>query len=154
MTEKNFIKLSWQDIDECAKQLSNKIRPIVENKHITKLCAITRGGLIPTALLTRELGLRYIDTICVKSYDGTESKEIKILKMVESDNDGSEFLIIDEIAETGKTIEAIRQRLPKATFASLFATAEGKNHVDFYQSIKEDNDWILFPWEKYDFDVQ
>ena len=150
-TNKNIIKLSWQDIDECAIQLTEHIRPLIEQKHINKLCAITRGGLFPAALLARELDMRYIDTICIKSYNGTESNEPQIMKMMQGTGEG--VLIVDEISETGKTIELIRKHLPNATFVSLFATAEGKKHVDCYEKTKEDDDWIIFPWEKYDFDT-
>ena len=146
---KNFIKLSWEDVDECVVRLANRVRPVIKEKHITKLCAITRGGMFPAALLARELDLRYIDTICVRSYDGVESKDVKILKIF--DGTGEDFLIVDEIVETGNTIEAIRKHLPAATFATVFATAEGKKHVDFYEETKADDDWIMFPWEKYDF---
>ena len=31
--------------------------------------AITRGGLVPAAIVARELGLRVIDTVCIASYD-------------------------------------------------------------------------------------
>ena len=148
-SDRNFIKLTWQDMETYAKRLAEHVRPTMEEKHITKLCAITRGGLIPAALLAKELDLRYIDTICISSYDGTESKELKIMKIMEGS--GEDFLIVDEIAETGKTIEAVRKRLPNATFATLFATKEGEKHVDFYEVVKEENDWIMFPWEKYDF---
>ena len=152
MTEtenKNFVKISWEDIDNYSVQLANRVRPLIENKQITRLCAITRGGLIPAALLARELDLRYIDTICVKSYDNTESQEMQVLKMIEGRSD--DLLIVDEIAETGKTIEIIRKYLPDAVFVSLFATAEGKKHVDFYEATKEDNDWFIFPWENMTF---
>ncbi|MFZ2156728.1 MAG: xanthine phosphoribosyltransferase, partial [Bradyrhizobium sp.] len=33
------------------------------------IIAITRGGLVPAAIVARELGLRVIDTVCVASYD-------------------------------------------------------------------------------------
>ena len=145
---KNFIKLTWQDIDDYVVRLANRLRPVVEEKHITKICAITRGGLFPAALLAREFDLRYIDTICARSYVGTESKDVEILKIAA--DTGENFLVVDEIAETGKTIDAIRKCLKNTVVATIFATEEGKKHVDFYEAVKADNDWLMFPWEKYD----
>lgn len=149
ISNKKFINISWQDIDDYVVLLSKELRKLQVQHNIEKLCAITRGGLIPTALIARELDLRYIDTICAKCYLGTEAgKDLEILKMMEGDGEG--VLVIDEIAETGRTIETVRKHLPKALFASVFATETGKKYVDVYLKTKADNEWLVFPWEKYD----
>ena len=62
--------------------------------------AIARGGMIPAALIARELEIRLLDTICASSYDESEESgaqntrsDVKILKGV--DHDGEGFLLID-----------------------------------------------------------
>ena len=35
------------------------------------IVSITRGGLVPAAIVARELGIRLIETVCVASYDHT-----------------------------------------------------------------------------------
>ena len=47
--------------------------------------AITRGGLVPAAIVARELGLRVIDTICIASYDHTKQGDLKVLKGISED---------------------------------------------------------------------
>ena len=47
--------------------------------------AITRGGLVPAAIVARELGVRVIDTVCIASYDHTTQGELKVLKGVSAD---------------------------------------------------------------------
>src|SRR5438128_11816810 len=41
--------------------------------------AITRGGLVPAAIVARELGLRVIDTVCVASYDQHKQGALQVL---------------------------------------------------------------------------
>src|SRR5258708_33262664 len=47
--------------------------------------AITRGGLVPAAIVARELGVRVIDTVCIASYDHTKQGDLKVLKSVSAD---------------------------------------------------------------------
>ena len=47
--------------------------------------AITRGGLVPAAIVARELGVRVIDTVCIASYDHTKQGDLKVLKGVSAD---------------------------------------------------------------------
>ena len=42
--------------------------------------AITRGGLVPAAIVARELGVRVIDTVCIASYDHDKQGELQVLK--------------------------------------------------------------------------
>ena len=44
--------------------------------------AITRGGLVPAAIVARELGIRVIETVCVASYDYDEQGDVSVLKPV------------------------------------------------------------------------
>src|SRR5260370_20966924 len=47
--------------------------------------AITRGGLVPAAIVARELGVRVIDTVCVASYDHVKQGDLKVLKGISAD---------------------------------------------------------------------
>ena len=45
------------------------------------MVAVTRGGLVPAAVIARELGIRVIDTLCVSSYSHTSQvSEPTVLK--------------------------------------------------------------------------
>ena len=46
------------------------------------IVCITRGGLVPAAIVARELGVRLIETVCVASYGHTSQGELKVLKDV------------------------------------------------------------------------
>ena len=80
--------------------------------------AITRGGLVPAAIVARELGVRVIDTVCIASYDHTKQGDLKVLKGISADTaklgggTGKGFLIVDDLVDTGKTGRLVREMIP------------------------------------------
>ena len=40
------------------------------------IIAVTRGGLVPAAIVARELEIRLIDTVCLASYDDRAQGEM------------------------------------------------------------------------------
>ena len=99
-----------------------------------------------------ELEIRLIDTVCVVSYGASESGqaeqaqgELKWLKGVEGDGDG--WLLIDDLVDTGKTARAVRERLPKAHFATIYAKPLGRPIVDTFVREFRQEEWIYFPWD-------
>ncbi len=72
--------------------------------------AVTRGGLVPAAIVARELGIRLIETVCVASYhDYDKQGALQVLKGVGpavqgiGDGQGKGVLVIDDLTDTGKT---------------------------------------------------
>ncbi|HWW47570.1 MAG TPA: xanthine phosphoribosyltransferase [Xanthobacteraceae bacterium] len=115
--------------------------------------AITRGGLVPAAIVARELGIRTIDTICVASYDHTQQKDLKVLKGISpevlalGEGRGRGLLIIDDLVDTGKTARLVRELLPEAHFATIYAKPMGKPLVDTFITEVSQDTWIYFPWD-------
>jgi xanthine phosphoribosyltransferase len=143
------IIISWPELHRDARYLSGQLNRAGDWKGIL---AITRGGLIPAALVARELDIRLIDTVCVVSYTaaaaGAEAKtqgELRWLKEVEGD--GSDWLLIDDLVDTGKTARAVRERLPRAHFATLYAKPLGRPLVDTFVKEFEQHKWVYFPWD-------
>ena len=145
---KDEIVISWPELHRDTRYLCRQLHELGEWKGII---AITRGGLVPAALIARELDIRLIDTVCVVSYGAGEGGaeqaqgELKWLKSVDGDGDG--WLLIDDLVDTGKTARAVRERLPKAHFATLYAKPMGRPIVDtFVKEFRQDK-WIYFPWD-------
>jgi xanthine phosphoribosyltransferase len=143
------IIVSWIELHRDARYLSEQLH----KKGVWKgIIAITRGGLVPAALVARELDIRLIDTVCVTSYGkGGEGEadqvrtEVKILKGVSGDGEG--YLLIDDLVDSGKTAQFVRQLLPKAHFATLYAKPAGRPIVDTCVKEFKQNKWIFFPWD-------
>ena len=143
------IVVSWPELHRDARFLSQQLHQLGTWQGII---AITRGGLVPAALVARELDIRLVDTICVTSYDagaaGGAAKEqgnVKVLKGVSGDGEG--FLLIDDLVDTGRTAQFVRTLLPKAYFATLYAKPAGRPAVDFCVKEFKQNKWIFFPWD-------
>lgn len=138
---KNFI-VSWDEFHRDAKALAWRLLSI---KQFKSLIAITRGGMVPSAIVARELGIRHIDTICLASYDEQHQGEMQILKSVPGD--GVDCLLIDDLVDTGRTAKIVRQMLPKAHLATVYAKPQGLPHVDTFVTQVSQDTWIRFPWD-------
>jgi xanthine phosphoribosyltransferase len=134
--------VSWQELHRDAKALAWRL---TEMEGIAGVVAITRGGLVPAAIVARELDIRLIDTICVASYDHQAQSEVKILKA--PPGDGTGMLIVDDLVDTGATARAVRQMLPKAHFATVYAKPSGRPLVDTFVTAVSQDTWIHFPWD-------
>ncbi|PID74521.1 MAG: xanthine phosphoribosyltransferase [Deltaproteobacteria bacterium] len=135
--------ISWEQLHRDSKALSWRLLDVDYFKGIV---AITRGGLVPAAIVARELDIHLVDTICISSYDWQEKKgDPELLKSVEGDGDG--YLLIDDLVDTGRTAEIVKEILPKAHFATIYAKPAGRPLVDTYVTEVSQDTWILFPWD-------
>lgn len=135
--------VTWDVLQRDCKALSWRL---VEKGPWEGILAVTRGGLIPAAIVARELDIRLIDTICVLSYDEKRVNEsLKVLKSVQTN--GAGWLLIDDLVDTGKTARAVREMVPEAHFATVFAKPEGRPLVDTFVTEVSQDTWILFPWD-------
>jgi xanthine phosphoribosyltransferase len=144
------IVISWPELHRDARYLSQQLH---DRGAWQGIVAITRGGLVPAALIARELEIRLIDTVCVSSYaaaSGAAAAQqqggVRILKRSVS-GDGEGFLLVDDLVDTGKTAQVVRQLLPKACFATLYAKPAGRPFVDVCVKEFKQNKWIYFPWD-------
>ena len=99
--------------------------------------AITRGGMAPAMIVARELDIRTVDTISVMSYHSgggkaDQRREAQVLKSPNDEmmGDGTGVLIVDDLVDSGKTLELVRQRYPKAHFATVYAKPKGRPMVE------------------------
>ena len=134
--------ISWEQLHRNSKALAWRL---VDMKPWKGIVAITRGGLVPASIIARELEIRLVDTVCVSSYDFKEMGESKILKSV--DIDDNDWLLIDDLVDTGRTAGIVRDMLPRAHFATVYAKPEGRPLVDTFITEVSQDTWILFPWD-------
>jgi xanthine phosphoribosyltransferase len=134
--------ISWEQLHRDAKALAWRL---LDMKTWKGIIAITRGGLVPASIIARELEIRLVDTVCISSYDFKEMGDSKILKSV--DIDGQGWLLVDDLVDTGRTARIVRDMLPKAHFATVYAKPEGRPLVDTFITEVSQDTWILFPWD-------
>jgi xanthine phosphoribosyltransferase len=136
--------VSWEELHRNARALSWRLAELGPWKGII---AITRGGLVPAAILARELDVRLIDTVCIASYDHQSQRESRVLKSAVAVGDGEGWLIVDDLVDTGRTARVVREMLPKAHFATIYAKPAGRPLVDTFITEVSQDTWIFFPWD-------
>ena len=118
------------------------------------LIAVTRGGLVPAAVVARELGIRVIDTLCVSSYSHTSQVgEPTVLKDISDavarlgGGTGKGLLVVEDLVDTGKTARIARDLVPQAHLAAVYAKPMGKPLVDTFITEVSQDTCIFFPWD-------
>ncbi len=135
--------ISWEQLHRDSRALAWRL---LDMDYFKGIVAVTRGGLVPAAIVARELDIRLVDTVCVSSYQWQEQQtSVEVLKAIEGDGDGC--LIIDDLVDTGKTARSVRDMLPRAHFATVYAKPEGRPLVDTFITEVSQDTWILFPWD-------
>ncbi|ORE96475.1 xanthine phosphoribosyltransferase [Acuticoccus yangtzensis] len=147
LPEKAF-PVSWDQFHRDCRALAWRL-----NGHgpFEAIICITRGGLVPSAIVARELGVRVIDTICIVSYGEFKQLEnLSVLKDVApnvTDIDPKKLLIVDDLVDTGKTAQLVREKLPGVHVATVYAKPSGRPQVDTFVTEVSQDTWIYFPWD-------
>jgi len=152
--EKGF-HISWDQIHRDSRALAWRLDGKCPLDGAWKaVVAITRGGMAPAMIVARELDIRTVDTISVKSYHSgggaaDQRREAEVLKHPDSEimGDGEGILVIDDLVDSGKTLELVRKLYPKAHFATVYAKPAGKPMVESFITEVSQDTWIFFPWD-------
>ncbi len=140
---KKTYPISWEQLHRDSKALAWRLLGM---DYFKGIIAITRGGLVPAAIIAREMDIHLVDTVCISSYDWKDKKgEAEVLKGVQGD--GAGWLLIDDLVDTGRTAKIVKQMAPKAHFATVYAKPAGRGEVDTYITEVSQDTWILFPWD-------
>ncbi|MAS42040.1 MAG: xanthine phosphoribosyltransferase [Rhodobacteraceae bacterium] len=148
--EKGF-HVSWDQIHRDSRALAWRLdhQGPGEGGAWRAVVAITRGGMVPACIVARELDLRVVDTISVKSYDNQSQTSAQVIKSPDAElmRDGSGILVVDDLVDSGKTLELVRNLYPKAHFATVYAKPKGRPMVDTFITEVSQDTWIFFPWD-------
>ncbi len=146
--EKAF-PVSWDQFHRDARALAWRL---ASSGPFEAIVAVTRGGLVPAAIIARELELRIIETVCIASYhDYKNQGGLQVLKTIAAEvsksGGGAKILVIDDLVDTGATAKVVREMLPKAHFATVYAKPLGRPLVDTFITEVSQDTWIYFPWD-------
>lgn len=149
----HYYTVTWDQLHRDARALAWRL---MDRGPFGGIVAVTRGGLIPAAIIARELDLRLVESLSVLSYaaggSGTLAEEERqgapvVAKPAPAAGDGTGFLIVDDLVDTGATARVVRSLLPRAHFACVYAKPAGRDIVDTYITEVSQDTWILFPWD-------
>lgn len=146
--QKSF-PVSWDQFHRDSRALAWRLN---SEEPYAAIVAITRGGLVPAAIVARELNIRVVECVAVKSYAHQNQGGIEILKSISdqilADNKaGKKILIVDDLVDTGATARVVRDMLPGAHLATVYAKPKGREMVDTFITEVSQDTWIYFPWD-------
>ncbi|WP_193560416.1 xanthine phosphoribosyltransferase [Dankookia rubra] len=139
-----YYTVSWDQLHRDSKALAWRLN---DRGPWRGIVAITRGGLIPAAIVARELEARLIETVSVVTYNEEERGLPQVVKPPAAAGDGEGWLLVDDLVDTGTTAKVVRALLPKAHFATVYAKPKGRPLVDTFITEVSQDTWILFPWD-------
>lgn len=142
--------VSWAEVQADARALARKLLdepPALGSWN--GIVAITRGGMVPAAVVAREMGIRVIDTLAIACYDEQNQGQVRVLKApTDALADGGDgWLLVDDLVDTGVTARAARELLPRARFVTLYAKPQARDLPDAFVHEIAQEVWIHFPWD-------
>lgn len=142
--------LTWEGFGVAARELAQQVvdsgfRPEV-------VIAIARGGLLPGGAVAYALGTKGIGTLNIEFYTdiGKTLDDPRVLHplMDTSSLPDAQVLVVDDVADSGRTLALVMQMLAdagaQARSAVLFSKPRSIITPDF--SWKDTDLWITFPW--------
>jgi len=158
------IYYTWQDVE---RQTQEILRQLQRDAWMPDyVVGLTRGGLVPANLISQYLEVR-METLKVSLRDDTQAPESN-LWMAEDAFEGSNILIVDDINDSGATLNYIKQDWQSGCFpkdrrwkeiwgnnvrvAVLVDNEASKSKLKIsYSAVDlnkaEEDSWIVFPWE-------
>ena len=156
--KKTKTKYSWREIEKACKQTIDSY----SGPEITRVIGLSRGGLIPATIIANHIGVRYVYSIGIASYELTSegmafSGKHDIYQQIPINSPGmlkeEHVLIVDDISDKGATFEhVVRTHMPSfnCSFSTMAVFVKPKtSYVPdmFYKQVDQDK-WIIFPWER------
>ncbi len=148
----NKVYLSWNDVNK----LISKMIPGLQVNDYDLVLAITRGGIVPSAIISERLAIQQVLVASVDFYEDPEHDlDWPVFMQFPADSflRGKQVLIVDDIWDRGKEMVSVTERVEQAGGSPTSAVLHYKPHrsqfsdksPNFYAV--ETKDWIIYPWE-------
>ena len=140
--------VSWDQFHRDARALAWRL---ASAGPFNAIVAITRGGLVPAAIVARELEVRVIETVSIASYHDYKTQGgLKVLKTIAPDvsnlNDGAKILIVDDLVDLGPPPSWCARCSPEPISPPSTPNPWGPPSSTFITEVSQDT-WIYFPWD-------
>lgn len=146
MMEKQYI--SWEEIEHWSDRVADKIAEDCSDLSQATLVAVSRGGLVPTQLIAYKLDIRDVRVMKLLSYD--ENNKRCPIRDISTDRlfDGDDVYFIDDVVDSGATIDYIRKKFPTARICTLLTKTCCHERPDICAREGMSADvWLVFPWD-------
>jgi len=146
-------EVSYNEINFYARGIARRVQ---DNENVTHVVGLARGGLVPATVISYALDKPLL-SYGISSYKGSEKTEnfhiiqSLNLKKLKEENSNLHILIVDDICDTGGTMDEVRNRLSLGdisyTAACIYTKEKHTHWLHHYGLVVPDDRWIVFPWE-------
>ena len=144
-----FIALTWDEIDEMLNKIAERVKESGFKPDV--ILGVSKGGIIPAAILSDRLGVDS-DIIGVRYYKsiGRVMRRPEILRHVSIGLRGKRVLVIDDVADTGHSLQLVvryvrKRGAEKVMTCTLHYKPWAIIKPDYF--LTETKAWIIYPWE-------
>jgi hypothetical protein len=138
MAEKLY--LSFDDIKTQIQFFADQCEP----EQYDLIIGIARGGVVPAVMLSHAMKTP-VDFVMWQTRDGATKDHEKLMQLTSS---FERVLIVDDMNDSGTTINSIKQALnnPKVDFFTVTQYNQTEHPIANY-GIETHGEWVVFPWE-------
>jgi hypoxanthine phosphoribosyltransferase len=142
---------SWNQIYGSLLNLSEAVRK--SGFEADLIVGVSRGGWIPARIMSDLLGNLNLANVTAEFYVGVAEtrQEPSITQPVSASVDGKKVLVVDDLADTGKSLKLVTSHLKsqgasEVRIAAIYYKPWSIIVPDYCE--KETRHWIVFPWEQ------
>lgn len=145
----DILRISWEAVIGYCEELGGKIdfRPDL-------IVGLSRGGLVLTRILSDVMGIEQVGIIGINYYKGMERADKPVIfQELCMDVRGKRVLLVDDVADSGRSLEAARKHLEgkgaaEVRIATIHCKPSSSFKPDYYVSTT--TSWIAYPWERHE----
>ncbi len=145
--------LSWAETEGLCEGLASRISS--SGFVPDMIVGISRGGLVPSRLLSDILGVRELFTVRVSFYTGVgkTATSPRIVQPLVERLEGRSVLLVDDVSDTGGSLKVAKEYLlgmgaREVRAATLHFKPHSKFRPDFF--VGETEAWLVYPWERHE----
>jgi len=151
LPQPKYVAPSWDEIYDLMVNLGRKIKESKFKPDV--IVGVSRGGWPPARIMSDLLNNPNLANMKVEFYKdiGVRSKSPRITQPVTSDVQNKKVLVVDDVADSGQSLRAVRNHLRrKGTEEIRVCTIYYKPHSIYIPDYfaKRTSSWIIFPWER------
>ncbi len=149
MSDVERIKITWDKITQDCEKLAQLMAKANMQENVKGFVALARGGLSIAQILGYHFRIRRIECItALGRSDEMQKLDTEILGTPSPDlGDGSGWIVVDDLVDTGRSYRFIKTLLPKARYVALYAKPEGAEDAELTVETFAQDSWLDFPWE-------
>ncbi len=141
---------NWEYVDFLCRRVAEQVMEDYFDPDV--IVALAKGGWFAGRIMCDILGIDELVSVRVEHYSGLDEVEVNVRQLPsETDLKGKRILIVDDIANTGMSIRAARDRIEElgveeVKTATLLLLNTSKYIPDYFGECLEEWVWVIFPW--------